>query len=734
MNGGKTMRRWVILLVIPLLLTVGFMTGLGSPEKVPPSGWGIAGPVGADDGGNITSYKIAFDRWGNAIAVWAQSDGKRVSIFSRTYIDGMGWGAPELIEHNDTAHAFYPHIATDPSGNAMAIWVQSDQTQICVWVNMYIKGGGWGLPELIASYPIGGIGIYGPRVEFDPLGNAITVWEKRGLENDICSIRYTPGAGWGGIEELDIEDRNMTSYPDIGVDALGNVLVVWQQWAGLGISSTIWSNRYVAGAGWGIPEMIQTNESVYSTGAKIAVDPSGNAVAVWSQILSGGQFDIWSNRYTAGVGWGTAEPIETDDRGRAVSPAVAVDTSGNAVAVWEQYDGTRQNIVSNRYTAGVGWGTAELIETDNTGYAYSPMVGMDKDGNGVAVWQQHDGYRFNIWSNRYFAGTGWGSPELIEFNNEGHAEYPTLAVAPSGNAIALWRYKFETSKDLWANIFIKPDTTPPPLTVSFPPDGFMTDSPILEVSGRTESGASVTINGIQAAVGPDGSFSCSIPLRDGANMLNITSTDEWGNSVTETREVTYNDPIHSVTEDVMAVRNLISHIESSLLILEGVVDNLSVRMNSSEEGLLSLEMELLELEILLNSTNATIRSLEALTSYLGAVGNLTGSELEDLAEMIDGIRSNLSGLSSDVDDLGSLVDSMRMGLEENASGDGEIGDIAESQERQKEDLDHLRSFVEGLTIVFAAFLLIFAILFISLFRRASGGKRPRSRVIEDDFE
>lgn len=78
------MRRWVILLVIPLLLTAGFMTGSGSPEKLPSPGWGIAGPVGADDGGNITSYDIAFDRSGNAIAVWEQFDGKRASIFSGT--------------------------------------------------------------------------------------------------------------------------------------------------------------------------------------------------------------------------------------------------------------------------------------------------------------------------------------------------------------------------------------------------------------------------------------------------------------------------------------------------------------------------------------------------------------------------------------------------------------------------------------------------------------------------
>ena len=66
----------------------------------------------------------------------------------------------------------------------------------------------------------------------------------------------------------------------------------------------------------------------------------------------------------ANSGWGTAQLIETDAE-IAAAPQVAVDGSGNAVAVWEQYDGTRYNIWSNRYVVGAGWGDAELIETDD---------------------------------------------------------------------------------------------------------------------------------------------------------------------------------------------------------------------------------------------------------------------------------------------------------------------------------------------------------------------------------
>jgi len=49
--------------------------------------------------------------------------------------------------------------------------------------------------------------------------------------------------------------------------------------------------------------------------------------------------------------WGTAELVETanaGDAGRSALPQIAFDGSGNALAVWEQPDGTRASIWSNR--------------------------------------------------------------------------------------------------------------------------------------------------------------------------------------------------------------------------------------------------------------------------------------------------------------------------------------------------------------------------------------------------
>ena len=132
----------------------------------------------------------------------------------------------------------------------------------------------------------------------------------------------------------------------------------------------------------------------------VSMDASGNAIAVWYQD-DGTRYNIYANRYVAGVGWGTAGLIETDDTGDARNPQISVDGSGNAIAVWYQNDGTRDNIRANRYVAGIGWGTAELIETDNTGDARNPQISVDGSGNAIAVWYQNDGTRWNILANRF---------------------------------------------------------------------------------------------------------------------------------------------------------------------------------------------------------------------------------------------------------------------------------------------------------------------------------------------
>jgi hypothetical protein len=149
------------------------------------------------------------------------------------------------------------------------------------------------------------------------------------------------------------------------------------------------------GPHWRTAQRIETNDAASAWNLKVVMDAAGNGMAVWGQ--SGG---TWASRYATGTGWGNARRIETDNAGDASSAQVAMDSAGNAFAVWQQSDGTRTSIWANRYTPGSGWGNARRIET-HADDASLPQVAADAAGNALAVWQQSDGTRISIWANRY---------------------------------------------------------------------------------------------------------------------------------------------------------------------------------------------------------------------------------------------------------------------------------------------------------------------------------------------
>ena len=90
------------------------------------------------------------------------------------------------------------------------------------------------------------------------------------------------------------------------------------------------------------------------------------------------------------------------DNADAYEPRMDMNADGDAVVVWKRDDGNSY-IWSNRYTAGVGWGTAEIIDDTNYRYDQKPDVTIDPDGNAIAVWLQYEGTLFidSVWANHY---------------------------------------------------------------------------------------------------------------------------------------------------------------------------------------------------------------------------------------------------------------------------------------------------------------------------------------------
>jgi hypothetical protein len=389
---------------------------------------------------SISSYfQVALDAGGNGMVAWADASNEAGSISSRRHAPGGGWSPLQQIDRNER-DAWRAELAVDPNGNVVAVWPEGPERPpglLSIWANRYTVASGWETAERLSGFRA-----TDPHVAVDSDGNAIAVWHQSdGERENIWANRWTPGDGWGAAERIETDDRGHAGNPRIAIDPDGDAIAVWHQSDGVpGFErADIWANHYTPNDGWGNARRIENNEGGETRLPQVAMDPEGNAVVVWHQ-SEDGRFDIWSNRYVPEVGWGNAERIDDNDTGDADYPKVGVDANGHAIAVWKQFEAITVEIWANRYAPGVGWGGAERIENNDEGDALRPRMAVSANGDAIAVWPQVDGSRYDVWSNAYTPGRGWGDAERIDPSNEGPGQPVKIEVAidPNGNALAVW--------------------------------------------------------------------------------------------------------------------------------------------------------------------------------------------------------------------------------------------------------------------------------------------------------
>lgn len=163
----------------------------------------------------------------------------------------------------------------------------------------------------------------------------------------------------------------------------------------------------VSVAYWKHPSGLSDNispDGLDEYGCQVAMDNSGNALIVWYQD-DGSRDQIFKSEYRDGE-W--THPADLDDHispdGQdAEEPHAAMDNNGNAVIVWDQDDGSNWRIFKSEYRNGAWSHPADLDEyISPDGYdAYPSRVAMDNSGNALIVWEQYDGSNWQVFKSEY---------------------------------------------------------------------------------------------------------------------------------------------------------------------------------------------------------------------------------------------------------------------------------------------------------------------------------------------
>jgi len=179
------------------------------------------------------------------------------------------------------------------------------------------------------------------QVALDNGGNAVVVWSQQNQDSGIYARRFSAGA-WGPVTPLGTSKDGLCS-PHVAMNNDGQIMVIWYG------SPNIFAKRFSSGS-WGT-----TNELVTINGhpsvSLVAMDDNGTAMAIFRDHDQANALGhIYAYQFSPG-GWSTSTAI-SKKADRFGSFQVAVDNSGNALAVWQQTNGQVSNSYINRYSAG----------------------------------------------------------------------------------------------------------------------------------------------------------------------------------------------------------------------------------------------------------------------------------------------------------------------------------------------------------------------------------------------
>jgi hypothetical protein len=404
---------------------------------VSPAPSGACGVPQLIESGSGSAYepRVLLDSSGNATAVWIQDrgDGSFGSnkVFANRYTAGSGWGTEQIIDPT-LSNAGYAVIGQDGDGNLLAVW----QGGGSVYANRYTAGAGWG-DSVDWVHGTNSNPSSAPALAMAASGTGVAVWiSSDGTTDRIYARQYT-GSEWGPAQVISdgfhrIASPDVAIGPDVAInDANGHAMAVWPQ--STGSTYRPYYNVF-NGTAWGTAQPIASS-SANVVRIRVAMNANGQAVAIWVQ-NDGGAYGVYAAIYTPGSGWSAPTTLDpgTSDR---TEPFVTLDNSGNAIAVWKQWDGTRHRIYARRYAQG-GWSPITQLAEPGLGDAWEPSIAMDPSGNAVVTWMQWIGAGFGIFGNRYTPGNGWAGPVLLaEATND--VATPRVALNASGTAMVVWR-------------------------------------------------------------------------------------------------------------------------------------------------------------------------------------------------------------------------------------------------------------------------------------------------------
>lgn len=327
--------------------------------------------------GSIVGPRLAASSTHAAI-VWAYEDpaSRLWTLEVRSRATTADWSvAPPIATGIRLAGYAGPLLAisVEDGGAVVAAWGQQEQDRVEVWVRRGIPVDGslsisWEAPHKLATLPMTPAALPLRQVWTGAhAGRSFAAWMAADADGTISVAtghRRPDGTWYAEQATTGITSRHYAA-PELVAAATGHKLVVWRE--PLAESSRIVARRYDADAGWDAGTVVADGLKAPYLGCldvdahyvDVAIDPQGNAIAVWEERLDEtvqgrSVMGLWSSHYIAQKGWQPAVRIDAGGT-HATAPLIglAAGTVGVAIYASETADG-RASLATNQFAPTAG--------------------------------------------------------------------------------------------------------------------------------------------------------------------------------------------------------------------------------------------------------------------------------------------------------------------------------------------------------------------------------------------
>lgn len=359
-------------------------------------------------GGELSIAGSASD----ARAVWLQSiSGERRIVATQVAANGT-WSAPTLLRSS----AWQAGVLLDPrlaasTSHAAVVWGFQDPVsrQYVLEGRVREGSGAWSpLPPVASGITIASYSRPLYEISFDDAGGLVVVWVEQQTDRFVVMSRR-------------------------GLPADGSLTVAWEPVQQLATIAAQPQNAYAVRELW--------------TGSH-----AGRSYAAWLAAEADGTMSLSASHQRPDGTWAAEQATRGIRSSHYAAPRFAAGADGHKVIVWREPLAESSRVVARIYDPELGWEDTRVV-ADNLNAPYLGCididahyfdVAMDSKGNAIALWEERHGEpvqgrrAMGIWSSQFRRDKGWLPSVQMDGAGARYATMPRVALVDGSIGAALF--------------------------------------------------------------------------------------------------------------------------------------------------------------------------------------------------------------------------------------------------------------------------------------------------------